>query len=493
VKALKGKIEIALPDPYENLLIKVNTFQGTQREVTILNVELSLAIQRLIDDIELEKSKTFVDQVKIDSLKSMWNKLVVAKVDLPGLFVKNLVATINENKNTPAPNEITQLIQDIDFALAEVNTRLSNPSITPQEKSILEGQEKTLNAAKEKLSAREDNQELNDAIAKYVATYESIRKDIGTQNLDQLNSIKTIVGEVITKMEATYSLSKGPAGYISGLQLDPDVITSLLTQANKFDSLNKELDDRILLETHLQTYRGIQDTIKRTELAKNTGWKKAIKQLNEQSQLLGYDIDNVIIKLKGYKDIDLTTIKVRDVIVVTTAPNAVVTSNTPSTINVTVSKNSPSVAPTLDSKLTVGSIDMSDLGIKVDDAFMKQVLDMYRGGALVNMDGLNKNQRKYLQVYHQRVTEHITGVKNESEADFLKWFVKEDSKFNTKDLGSIADFRDLAKNIKAESKEMNKKSKYLLEAFPHLMAYACARQFNVTGLETVDAVLRNSP
>lgn len=301
-------------------------------------------------------------------------------------------------------------------------------------------------------------------------------------------------------METTYLLSKGAAGYISGLQLDPDVIRSLLTQANKFDSLSKELDDRILLETYLQTYRGIQDTIKRTELEKNAGWKKEIKKLTEQSQLLGFDIDNVVTKLKEYKDIDPATIKLRDVVITNTVPNTVVVSavNNPANASRSIPKNSsnnaPISAPTLNNTASVVDlIDMSDLGIKVDDAFMKQVLDMYRGGALVNIDGLNANQRKYLQVYHQRVTEHITGVKNESEADFLKWFVKEDSKFNTKDLGSISDFRDLAKNIKAESKEMNKKSKYLMEAFPHLMAYACARQFNVSGLESFDAILRNGP
>ncbi len=112
---------------------------------------------------------------------------------------------------------------------------------------------------------------------------------------------------------------------------------------------------------------------------------------------------------------------------------------------------------------------------------------------MVDVSGINENQKKYLEAYHKRVAEHMTGVKHDSEADFLKWFIKEDSKFNTKDLGNISDFRDLAKNIKAESKEMNKKSKYLLEAFPHLMAYACARQFNVSGLETFDAIIKNGP
>lgn len=317
-----------------------------------------------------------------------------------------------------------------------------------------------------------------------------LRTQIPGSNLAALNAIKTTVEETITNMELTYGLTKSATGgYITSMSLDPDVRVVLDAEANRFDSLNQELADRIVLETQLNAYKDIQDQI--TKLEGTGGKKREIKDLRNQAEVMGYDIDVLVRKLNEYKGIDPTTIKTRPVALLTAQERKDIVDNGYTDVSVVMDKKVVDVA-------TLDALDaMYD---KLIDKNRRNEIITFIASPFAPVSGQSWNtifadmtqpEREYVKAYWKLTQNHIKGIKNKKETDFLRELTNLDSKFGDKSLGTIADFRVLAKEIKGAAKKENKKAKYLEDAFPHLVAYAYAREFNVKGLDAYDAIMQN--
>lgn len=80
---------------------------------------------------------------------------------------------------------------------------------------------------------------------------------------------------------------------------------------------------------------------------------------------------------------------------------------------------------------------------------------------------------------------------NKDRATILNKLVRKRGKFDDKNIGTISDFRRMAKRIKAEYKEEKKKHKYAREAFAYMVAYSYLEAGNKIALLEIEHLAAN--
>lgn len=424
--------------------------------------------------------------VELTKLQAEINRLdtLITKT-LPGKYVDQVTAKYIA-PNTPKTDKDPHVLRDVEHVLSVITELLKNNALSPQEKHALEQKEKDLQNVKEQFEITTEEKEAIRLQERYDTAIEALTKNLRTMSLDRINVQKVEYDKQKWELQKWYDKIDLKSGNV----WEP-TSSWLVDSKARFEWLENVFAAYQARKPVYDEYKSLEaqrnQILARGELKENGQPKersdrKELKAIDEQLKVKGKQLEPLHAAVnKAEEDVGVL-------------PSVPYSSNWASGIagweEKQDKKNTASEAAYKTPENKVAWFD------DIPEKEKVQLVDKYFGkqATMLWMD-----RWKMRCACNPRHQEFLIAYQKIALQDFMEWnrarnltqVVKERTKLNDAELGSVRSFRVLKKKLKDQRDNEKDKYEYAKDMIGCLFEAAYYEQFNKKTLWLVEAMQAN--
>lgn len=470
IAKLQQEILSQIPD-VTILLQEVASFSWNQSAMSALDQKISSAISARDQMRSIDPTKSTQYNNEIVQLNDARRTLRIQYIN--GYYSKNI------HGKTPFPDEDPSVLSDLTYVLWLIDEELKKTDLSKEERQELEKKKWALENSKRNFEVSTEDNEAKRLLERYTNAYEALSSWLDMLTVEQ---VQARIDEHIKQStelgiaHATYDAKKAST--------TESLSTNIADIKAKFEGLKEILP---LFKQYAETSNTLSSLyLDRKQLLESVELKKNGEPKKKEDRERLKNIDDTILATKQAweQQIQLIQNKTKSSsLSLTTLP----VDNTKSE----TTKNTPSSTPTLNNAVVNGFEDIPEAEKKVlTEKFFWQSSALLKSADWWKMRCLcNPRHQEYLIAYQKIALKDFMG--DSSRANSLKNLVKENTKFDDKELWSVRDFRLLAKNLKNQRDEAKDKYKYAKKAIWCLFEWSYYNEFNKQSLQMIEGLEAN--
>jgi hypothetical protein len=470
IAKLQQEILSQIPD-VTIILNEVASFSWNQSAMSALDQKISSAIiaRDQIRAIDPTKSKQYNNEIiqLVDAQRTLRIQYI------NGYYAKNIQG------KTPSEDKDPTVLSDLKYVLWLVDSELLNINLTAEERQALEKKKLDIQNIKRHFEVSAEDNEAKRLFERYKKSYESLSSWLDMLTAEQLKARIDEHAKQRTELLDAHNVYDAKRW----ATIEP-LSTEIADIKAKFEELKTILP---LFKDYADTSNVLSSLyLKRKQLLESVPLKKngEPKKKDDRDTLKGIDDSILTTKQAIEQKIQLIQHKTKSTALsLTTLP----VDNT----KWETTKNAPSTTPALQNAVVDGFDDIPEPEKKVlTEKFFWQSSALLEKGDWWKMRSLcNPRHQEYLIAYQKIALKDFMG--DSSRANSLKNLVKENTKFDDKELWSVRDFRLLAKNLKNQRDEAKDKYKYAKKAIWCLFEWSYYNAFNKQSLQMIESLEAN--